>query len=184
MRIVGGALRGRPLAGPTGKSVRPTTDRVREALFNILAHAPWADGVLDDTRAIDGCCGSGALGLEALSRGCSACTFIDNDPTSIALAQKNARSLGVDDRCAFLRVDLAHLPTAQTPASLILIDAPYRSDLAQTGLLGLLAAGWVAEGAIAVLELPKAATDLSVEGFTKLDDRRYGDSRLLFLRRE
>lgn len=182
MRIVGGALRGRPLAAPTGKSVRPTTDRVREALFNILTHADWAEGVLDGTRAIDGCCGSGALGLEALSRGCAACTFIDNHPASLALAKRNAASLGVEDRCHFLRTDIATPPRAAEPASLILIDAPYASDLSETGLHGLTKAGWLADDAIVVLELPKAAKNADPEGFARLDDRRYGESHLVFLR--
>ncbi len=183
MRIVGGALRGRPLAAPSGKSVRPTTDRVREALFNILTHADWAEDVLDGTRAVDGCCGSGALGLEALSRGCAACTFIDNHPASLALAKRNAASLGVEDRCRFLRTDIANPPCATEPATLVLIDAPYASDLAQTGLHGLARAGWLADDAIVVLELPKAAGDHELVGLEHLDDRRYGESRLLFLRK-
>lgn len=183
MRIVGGALRGRPLASPKGTHTRPTTDRVREALFNILTHAPWAkESPADGAQVIDACCGSGALGLEALSRGAAFCTFIDNDRDALALARQNARSLGVTNRCQFTDADITSPPRLREPANLILIDAPYKTNLGPDGLKALAEAGALAPSAITVLELPAAKTPVAIEGFETLDDRRYGDTRLVFVR--
>lgn len=184
MRIVGGVLRGRPLAAPAAKDVRPTTDRVREALFNILAHASWADGVLEGAQVLDACCGTGALGLEALSRGAAECCFVDAEPDSLALARRNAASLGVEAQCRFVRADIANPPAPAVTAGLVLLDPPYKSDLAIAGLKGLTAAGWLAPGALVVAELPGKGRVPDFKGFEMLDTRRYGETGLAFLRLE
>lgn len=183
MRIVGGDLRGRPLAAPTGSDVRPTNDRVREALFNILAHAPWSGDWMEGGEVLDACCGTGALGLEALSRGAATCHFLDNDQASLDLARRNAQSLGAEDRCRFMRANITNPPMASVGVALVLLDAPYHSGLATKGLAGLDDAGWIAPSAVVVLEMPAKGSVPEVEGFEVLDNRRYGQTQLAFLRR-
>ena len=182
MRIVGGDLRGRPLAVPADRQVRPTTDRVREALFNILTHADWAEGALEEAQVLDACCGSGALGLEALSRGAAACSFMDLDGAHLDLARRNAASLGVEGRCRFIRADVSRPPMASEPAGLVLFDPPYRSDLAARGLRALADAGWTGPGTLVALEQPGKSPVPEIEGFEPVDHRRYGATGLVFLR--
>ncbi len=183
MRIVAGKHRGRRLQALPGADIRPTADRVREALFNILSHAPWAreSGGVAGVAVADLFAGTGALGLEALSRGARHVTFVDVDPAACRLIERNARSLDEGDRVTVLRGDATRLVIAPLAHQLVFLDPPYRGGLAVPALESLAAAGWLAPGALAVVELAKADKLAPPAGFELLDERRYGATRVLFL---
>jgi 16S rRNA (guanine966-N2)-methyltransferase len=186
LRIVAGKHRGRGIAAPQGQSTRPTSGRTRESLFNILAHASWGeDGTspLVEARVLDAFAGSGALGLEALSRGAAHVTFLDNDGPAIRLIGDNLRKLGETAAAKVIRGDATRPPPARGACDLILLDPPYRSGLAAPALAALSAAGWMAPGAIVTVELAHNE-DLAVPaGFEAIDERRYGAAKILILRR-
>ena len=186
MRIVGGRHKGRTLTAPAGKDLRPTADRVRESLFNVLAHG--AGGVdLEGLTVIDVFAGTGALGLEAMSRGAGHGVFIDNDGAALALARKNAGALGLGRKVILLRLDAARLPppprAAKTPGGLAFLDPPYEQGLVPPALLGLVAKGWLVEGAVAVAEVASKEALEPPKGFEIFDERPYGAARLVFLRK-
>ncbi len=191
MRIVAGRHRGRRLQAPAGLAVRPTADRTREALFNILAHGRFtADGrsPLIDAAVLDGFAGSGALGFEALSRGAAHLTCLDNDPAAGATIRANARTLGEAARVTLHAADATNPPTAPAdrgiaPCGLVLLDPPYRSGLAAPALTALAAHGWIASDALCVVELEAGEPFAPPEGFTALDERRYGKAKLVLMRR-
>jgi 16S rRNA (guanine966-N2)-methyltransferase len=185
MRIVAGRHRGRRIAAPEGHDVRPTSDRAREALFNILEHGHFtADGTspLIDARVLDVFAGSGALGLEALSRGAAHLTCIETGATARSTLRANAKALGESTRVTVLQGDATKPPTATEPCRLVLMDPPYRSGLAAPALAALAERGWLAEGAICVAEISAAEGLQPPAGFTPLDERRYGKAKLVFLR--
>ena len=182
MRIVGGRHRGRKLEAPPDDSVRPTADRAREAIFNVLAHAPFAAGALAGATALDAFCGTGALGLEALSRGASFCTFLDSNIAALKLAERNAAACGEAARARFLLTDATRPPRPDRPATLAFLDPPYDSDLAAPALDALGRAGWLAPGALVVVETGSRIGFAPPVGFATLDARRYGRARVAFLR--
>lgn len=178
MRIVGGRHRGRRLTAPAGMDVRPTTDRTRESLFNILAHAGWV--AIEGAAVLDAFCGTGALGLEALSRGAERATFLDSAGPSLAATRANVAALGEEAHALVLRGDATRPPKAPTAHTLVFLDPPYGRDLAPRTLAALAAGGWLVPGALAVVEEAASATFALPEGFTALDERRYGDTALRF----
>ncbi len=190
MRIVGGRLRGRRLEAPGGMALRPTADRTREALFNILCQGKmdWrpnkqdGDNPLAGARALDAFAGTGALGLEALSRGASFVTFMENQAAALNACQTNIEALGEAAQAELLRGDVLRPPKAMAPCELILMDPPYNQDLAPPALAALQAAGWLAPGALATVELMATEPLTPPEGFEILDERKYGKARLVFLR--
>ena len=178
MRIVGGRFRGRRLETPPKNSkdqrIRPTSDRAREAIFNLLAHhAPEA---LDSTRVLDLFAGSGALGLEAVSRGAAQVTFVDQDPRSLALAKRNAETLDAD--AAFIRADATRLPQAPAPAALIFCDAPYGRGLTEPALASAVERGWINDGTVLVIETSADEEVALPDGFTVLTNRTYGAAKI------
>ena len=177
MRIVGGRFRGRRLETPKDQRIRPTSDRAREAIFNLLAH--HASEALDGTRVLDLFAGSGALGLEAISRGAAQVTFVDKDPKSLALARRNAEALGVD--AIFLRADATHLPPAPAPAALIFCDAPYEKGLTEPALASAVEHGWVSDGTVLVIETGAGEEVTLPDGFTVLTERTYGAAKVMIL---
>ena len=180
MRIIAGRYRGRRLIAPPGRDTRPTADRVREALFDILAHGqpPLPEGAC----VLDLFAGSGALGLEAASRGAQQVTFIDNSAAALDAIHRNLDALGGDVETQLIRADATRLPRAGRRFDLVLIDAPYRSGLAEKALPDLLAQDWLAPLARIVVELGHSQ-DLNLPpGVLSLDERRYGTSKLVFLR--
>ena len=185
MRIVAGKHRGRRLAALEGAGVRPTSDRAREALFNILAHRPLrADGkpVLAGARVLDVFAGTGAVGLEALSRGAAHATFVERDRAALAALEKNIAELGEAARTSVLRIDVLALPRAKEAASLAFLDPPYGAGLAEPALFALANGGWLEDEAVVIVELGKR-DDLSPPAlFTPLDERRYGAARFVLLR--
>ena len=185
LRIIGGRHRGRTIATPEGTGTRPTSNRAREALFNILAHADWgADGTspLVDARVLDAFAGSGALGIEALSRGAAHATFLDSDAAAIKLIGENLRKLGETAAAKVVRADATRPPPAREACHLVFLDPPYRSGLAGSALPALAAAGWLARGAIATVELAHAEDLPPPFGFETLDERRYGAAKIMILR--
>ena len=185
MRIVGGRHRGRKLATPAGLEVRPTSERAREALFNILDHSGLgADGrsPLIGARILDGFAGSGALGLEALSRGADHAVFMDNAPAAIKAIRDNLGGLGETARATVISADAANPPPATAACQIVFLDPPYGSGLAAIALRKLAAGGWLAPGAICSAEVAAKETFNAPAGFTVIDERRYGRARLLLLR--
>ncbi len=185
MRIVGGRHRGRAIAAPPGRRVRPTADRVRESVFNILAHGIGRDAPrIEGARVLDGFAGTGAMGLEALSRGAVFATFMDLD---IAPCRANVEALGEAARASLIAGDCTH-PEPAGPASeahdLVFLDPPYGRELAAPALAALAGAGWLGDGAVCVVEL---GTDEAIDapgGFSRLDSRKYGAARVEILRYE
>ena len=183
MRIVAGKHRGRTLTAPAGEALRPTGERAREALFDILAHGRFAERpVFEDARVLDAFAGTGAFGLEALSRGATHASFIENDRAALKALRANIAALGEERNAAIVPADALHPPRAGAPCSLIFLDPPYREDLAAPALTALAAAGWIAPEALAVVEVAARQKLAPPDGFTLLEERRYGAARLVFLR--
>jgi len=187
LRIVSGEFRGKTLIAPPGQATRPTSDRARESIFNILEHAPWSDGVRDK-RAIDLFAGSGALGFEALSRGAVFCLFVETDEAARGAIRDNVDALGLFGRTRVHRrdaTDLGQRPGADGPVfELAFLDPPYARGLGETALAKLAEGGWLAPGAMIVFERGASEPGFSVEGFEPLDVRDYGAARVHFLRFE
>lgn len=186
MRIVGGRHRGRRLFAPAGAAVRPTSDRAREALFDILSHGRFAASGLPfaDESVLDAFAGTGALGLEALSRGAARAVFIESGAEALAALRRNIAALGESERARILPGDATRPPRASEPCALVFLDPPYRSGLAGPALLALDAAGWFAPDALVAVETAAREKTPPPLGFTLLDERRYGAARLTFLRRD
>jgi 16S rRNA (guanine966-N2)-methyltransferase len=185
MRITSGKFGGRAIVAPADMRVRPTSDKVRQAIFNILAHRDFANGfVLDDAAVIDLFAGTGALGIEALSRGARFCLFVDDDADSRALQRQNVETLGLNGITKIWRRDATDLGPINTgsggPFNLAFLDPPYRKGLAEKCLASLKAGGWLAADAVVVAE---TATDetLDAPGFETLDARDYGETRVTLL---
>ncbi len=184
MRIVAGAHRGRVLVAPKGQSTRPTADRTRQAVFNVLEHAAWSPG-LEGLRVIDLFAGSGALGLEALSRGAAATLFVDSDPGAVGAMAENIAALRLQDRATVRRRDAARPVTrddAGGPFDLAFLDPPYARGLVEPALAGLITGGWLADGAVAVVERGAAEPAPDAPGYALLDSRSWGAARVWFLK--
>lgn len=182
MRIIAGRHRRRRLIAPEGIGVRPTADRARETLFNILVTSDAWRG-LEGAHMADVFCGTGAVALEALSRGAGHAVLVDNAPVALDAASRNITALGEDHRAMLVRCDATRLlPVIPQPVDLAYLDPPWRSDLADTALQNLLSSGWLKSGALAVVEQPKSAPLRVPEGFTQIDERIVGRARLVFLR--
>lgn len=184
MRIVGGRFKGRALAGPRSDAIRPTSDRLRESLFNVLAHAH--DGAIADARVIDLFAGTGAMGLEALSRGAAYALFVDDGAQARGLIRENIDTLGLGGVTRLFRRDATRLGVADrfAPFTLVFCDPPYGRDLAPAALRSAADGGWLAPGALCVVEEAAEATLPCPDGFTEIERRTYGDTQVLFARRE
>lgn len=182
MRVVGGRLRGRNLASPSSREIRPTADRLREALFNILFHA--YDDPVTDARVIDAFAGTGALGVEALSRGARFALFIDNGAEARALLRQNVEALGLGGVSKVWRRDATEPGPAHPmePFSLAFLDPPYGKGLAEKALAALSAGGWLTPGALVVVEEARKPGFVAPEGFTELERRAYDDTEFVILR--
>lgn len=183
LRIIAGTHRGRALLSPSGKEIRPTTGKTREAMFNLLLHGFEASPIIEQ-KILDLCCGTGALGLEALSRGAAHVTFIDQDANSLDLAKENARRLGEWDRCRFLQGSATQLPQASEPVSCVIMDAPYRSGLMQGAYISLRNRGWAAAGTIIAFEHAAKEPLPPLEQCEIVKERLYGKTRVSIVRCE
>lgn len=185
MRIVGGQHRGRQLETPDDLPIRPTSDRAREALFNILEHGRMTHGGLSPirgARVLDAFCGTGALGLEALSRGAAHAVFLDRDPAALKLARRNAARLDAAPRTTFLLADATRPPRSDAPCALVFLDPPYQQELVAPSITALRKAGWIAPEAILVAETDRREKLPIIEAGELVDRRFYGKSQLLFYR--
>lgn len=185
MRIVAGRFKGRALVAPEGQTTRPTSDRARQAVFNILEHAPWSTG-LNEARVIDLFAGSGALGLEALSRGASFCLFVETDEAARGAIRENMDAFGLFGAARVHRRDATDLGVRPGSAGeafdLAFLDPPYRKGLGETALARLREGNWLKPGAVCVLERGSDEAPFGVEGYEELDARDYGAARVHFLR--
>ena len=186
MRIVAGSLGGRAISAPKGRGTRPTSDRARETLFNILAHADWAPG-LEGARVIDLFAGSGALGLEALSRGAAFCLFVETDHGARGAIRANIEALGLYGVTRLHRrsaTDLGTRPASLgAPFDIAFLDPPYGKGLAGRSLEVLAAGEWAGPSALAIVETGAGET-LETDGWQLLDTREQGAARLWFLTRQ
>ena len=184
MRIVSGRWRGRPLVAPPGQGTRPTSDRARQALFDVLVHAPWAPP-LEGARVVDLFAGSGALGFEALSRGATSCLFVETDEAARGAIRENADALGALGAIRVHRRDATDLgprpASAGAAFSLAFLDPPYASDLGARALAGLRAHDWLAPDAVAVFERGHDDPDPDLPCWETADVRAWGAARVLFL---
>ena len=182
MRVVGGKLRSRPIAGPKSDAVRPTSDRLREALFNILTHS-YGDPVTG-ARVLDLFAGTGALGIEAISRGADYALFVDEGVEARALLRDNVESLGLGGVTRIFRRDASRLGPAHPldPFSLIFLDPPYGKGLAEKSLISARDGGWLMPEALLVVEEAADAGFNTPEGFVELERRRYDDTEFTFIR--
>ena len=187
LRIVSGEFRGKALIAPQGDATRPTSDRARQAIFNILEHAPWSDGVRE-RRVIDLFAGSGALGFEAVSRGATFCLFVETDEAARGAIRDNVEAMGLFGRTRVHRrsaIDLGVKPGADGPAfDLAFLDPPYAKGLGEQALARLTDGGWLAEGAIVVFERGVSEPIPEFSGYTLLDSRDYGAAKVLFLKHQ
>ena len=185
MRIVAGRFRGKSVIAPEGQGTRPTSDRARQAVFNILEHAPWSPG-LHDLRVIDLFAGSGALGFEALSRGAAFCLFVETDAAARGAIRENVEAMGLFGATRVHRRDATDLglkPMSDGPPfDLAFLDPPYGKGLGEAALAKLAEGGWLAPDALVVLEKGTAEAAPAVPGFEPLDARDYGAARVHFLR--
>jgi 16S rRNA (guanine966-N2)-methyltransferase len=182
VRVVGGRLRSRPLAGPKTDAVRPTADRLREALFNILTHS-YGDPV-SGARVLDLFAGTGALGIEAISRGAAYALFVDEGIEARALLRDNVEALGLGGVTRIFRRDATKLGPAHPlePFSLVFLDPPYGKGLANKALTSAREGGWLKPDALIVVEEAAEAAFEAPDGFTELERRQYDDTEFVFLR--
>src|ERR1700710_2105997 len=182
MRVVGGRLKGRNLVSPASRDIRPTADRLRESLFNILVHA-YGDPI-QGARVLDLFAGTGALAIEAVSRGAAFALFVDNGTEARALLRNNIEALGLGGVTKVFRRDATDLGPAHPvePFALVFLDPPYRMKLAEKALASLRDGGWLARSALLVVEEAKAAEFVTPAGFEELERRAYDDTEFVFLR--
>lgn len=182
MRIVGGSHRGRALLGPKSDAIRPTSDRLRESLFNVLAHAHGDP--CPGARVLDLFAGTGALGLEAMSRGAAYAAFVDQSAEARGLIRGNVEALGLAGVTGLLKRDATRLGGLAPfdPFTLVFCDPPYRKGLAERALSSLLEGGWTRPGALIVVEEAADAAVALPAGLACLERREAGDTQLLFLR--
>jgi 16S rRNA (guanine966-N2)-methyltransferase len=184
MRVVGGRLRSRPIAGPKSSAIRPTADRLREALFNILIHG-YSDPVTG-ARVLDLFAGTGALGIEALSRGAAYTLFVDDGAEARALLRENAQTLGLAGVTRIFRRDATQLGPAHPvePFTLAFLDPPYGKGLAEKALASASEGGWLVPAAIVIVEEQTGADVSAPAGFSELERRVYDDTQFVLLRRD
>ena len=182
MRVVAGRLRGRNLAAPKSLAVRPTADRLRESLFNILAHG--YDDPIRDARVLDLFAGTGALGIEALSRGAAFTLFVDDGAEARALLRENVEALGLGGISKVYRRDATRLGPAHPmqPFSLVFADPPYRQGLGEKAVVSARDGGWLTADALVIVEEAKDAGFRAPEGFEEIERRAYDDTEFVFLK--
>jgi 16S rRNA (guanine966-N2)-methyltransferase len=185
MRITGGKLGGRRLITPQDTSVRPTSDRTRQALFNILRHKDFDMGfTVEGAAVLDLFAGTGALGIEALSQGARWCLLVDDSADSRAIQRENVEALGLTGATRIWRRDATDLgligPSAGGPFNLVFLDPPYRQDLIPRALQSLKDGNWLAPNALLVAET-ESSEPFEAPGYAIIDERDYGATRLRFL---
>lgn len=178
MRVISGIYKGRKLMPPMDDKVRPTSDRTRESIFNLLMHGQFGGQQVIGQRVADICCGTGALGIEALSRGASHCSFVDHSKTHLALAERNCAAMGITG-ADFILCDATRLPKAARSYSLILIDPPYENHIIPRIAYSLREQSWVTSGSVLVTEVMFANDLPPLESYEMVTERKYGKAKIL-----
>lgn len=188
MKVTGGKYRGRTIEARPDRGMRPTSSRIREVIFNLILHGKfqknddfiWDDNpsLIEDRRVVDIFCGTGALSIEALSRGAAHVTLIDQNPKMIGLAEHNVKHIGEKEHATFFRSDSTQLPRAVEPCHLAFVDPPYKQKLMTPALKSLVANGWLAHGALVIAEEGKQDSFEVPEGFKLLDNRVHDATRI------
>jgi 16S rRNA (guanine966-N2)-methyltransferase len=182
MRIIAGRHRGRVLAAPAGLATRPTAERMRQALFDMLWHAPWGGReVVEGAAVLDAFAGTGALGLEALSRGAARASFFESDRAALAALRANIAACREEAHCQVLAADATRPPRAAAPCSLVFLDPPYGKGLVPRALATLSAAGWIAQGALVMAEMARDEELGEVPAFVPVAERGHGAARVVVL---
>jgi 16S rRNA (guanine966-N2)-methyltransferase len=181
MRVISGIYKGRKLTPPDDDKIRPTSDRTRESIFNLIMHGQFGGQQVMGQRVADICCGTGALGIEALSRGASHCTFVDQTKAHLALAEKNCAAIGATN-AHFITCDATRLPNVAEPFALILIDPPYENNIIPRVATSLREKGWVKSGSIMVTEVIFSNELPPLEGYEMVSERKYGKAKILIWR--
>lgn len=180
MRIVAGLWRGRALVAPPGTATRPTADRVRQALFDMLLHAPWGGrAVVEGARVLDAFAGTGALGLEVLSRGAGHAAFIERDAAALRAIRANVATCRAEDRCRVIAGDALKPSRADAPCGLVFLDPPYGQGLVPQALAALRGAGWIGADALLVMEVGR---DEALDGIAPVAERSHGAARIVIAR--
>ena len=183
MRIIAGRWRGRALVAPPGLATRPTSDRARQAIFDQLWHAPWAGrGSVEGATVLDAFAGTGAMGLEALSRGAARGFFMEQDRAALAALRANIAACKANDDCRVIAGDVTAPPPAAAPCGLVFLDPPYGKGLVSRALVALRAKGWIAPGALIIAETGRDEDALAPPGFEVISTRDHGAARLSALR--
>jgi len=187
MRIVGGRFKGRALVTPEGSNTRPTSDRAREAIFNVLAHAEWAPDI-EGARVMDVFAGSGALGFEAMSRGAIHCLFVETDEAARGAIRDNVEVFGLFGTTRVHRRDATQLGQRPGGAAeaydLIFLDPPYRKGLGEKALAALRAGNWLSQDAVVVFERAADEDDFATDVWEKINSKNYGAAQVLFLKQK
>ena len=178
MRIIAGEWRGRPLAAPAGRATRPTSDRAREGLFSMLASRL---GSFEDLHVADLFAGTGALGLEALSRGAAFCTFVEKDREALDMLKRNIDKLGAGERADVRAQAVEHAPPPRRPCDLVLMDPPYGTGLAQRALDRVADPSWSAAGGWITVELQGEALALPPRLVVDAE-RKFGRAKVILIR--
>ena len=179
MRIIAGKYRGRKLHAPSDMDIRPTTDKMRERIFSMLQHSRYPG--LHGARVLDVFAGTGALGLEALSRGAGHITFVEKSTKSIALLNKNISSMKVGDETTIIKSRASSVKTTTNPCDFIFMDPPYGKGLLEPSIIHLLENGWLADRGVIIAELGSNETLEVPDTLTLIDERKQGNQRILFL---
>jgi 16S rRNA (guanine966-N2)-methyltransferase len=183
MRIIAGRWKGRALVAPSGLATRPTSDRARQAIFDQLWHAPWAGrDMLEGATVLDGFAGTGAMGLEALSRGAARAFFMEQDRAALAALRTNITACKAGDACRVIAGDVTSPPIAAAPCTLVFLDPPYGKGLVPRALAALQTKGWIAPGALIIAETGRDEETVVPPGFEVLSTRDHGAARLSALR--
>ena len=182
MRIIAGKFKGRKLIPPTGTDIRPTADRTRESVYNLLMHGQFGGEAIIDQHVVDLCCGTGAFGLEALSRGARIASFIDKDRRSLELARENALHCSTSSTCFFIGADATRLPAPREPAALVFFDPPYDTPILAPSYTSLQQNGWFAPGALLVVEQARNTMIPALDGAEQIDERQYGKAKIVVYR--
>ncbi|MFN7401089.1 MAG: 16S rRNA (guanine(966)-N(2))-methyltransferase RsmD [Alphaproteobacteria bacterium] len=179
MRVIAGIHKGRKLEVPQDRAIRPTSERTRESLFNLLMHGRFGGTCIIHQRVADICCGTGALGIEALSRGASHVTFVDAAKTPLAITERNLRHIGASEQATLIASDATRLPKATEPFALILLDPPYDAPIFAAIIASLRQGGWVKAGSILAAEMASARATPELQGTKLITERRYGKAKIL-----
>jgi 16S rRNA (guanine966-N2)-methyltransferase len=183
MRIIAGRWKGRALVAPPGLATRPTSDRARQAIFDQLWHAPWAGrAVVENAMVLDGFAGTGAMGLEALSRSAARAFFMEQDRAALAALRTNITACKAGDACRVIAGDVTAPPISAAPCTLVFLDPPYGKGLVPRALAVLLAKGWIAPGALIIAETGRDEENAIPPSFEVLSTRDHGAARLSALR--